>query len=153
MAAAATTRRLLELGIVQLLAHAVAADDSERHVAGLFNERLDEDVDLAAARKPDAERHLVGDPVGDETGNAGLHHLLRGKDDVALDASVGDGALEAPVRAHDQLRPDRPGRGAPGGDHRCDDVGHRPKYALRRSSFSRSEAAGPSSTSRPVERT
>ena len=57
-------------------------------------ELLDEDVDLAAAGQADPERHLVGDPVREQPRRAAGEYLLRGEDDVALDAAAGDGARE-----------------------------------------------------------
>src|SRR5262249_3102688 len=81
-------------------------------------EWLDEDVDLAAARKADAERHVVGDAVGEEPRRGAGEHLLGGKRDVALDATARDGACELPARADPELRPDRARRRRACGDDR-----------------------------------
>ena len=63
------------------------------HVGPLdVRELLDEDVDLAAARQADLERHVVGDAVRQESRLATREHFLRREDDVVLDAAAGDGA-------------------------------------------------------------
>src|SRR5207248_8633289 len=112
--------------------------------------RLDEHVDLTTARQSHAERHLVGDPVRDQTWLPAGEHLLRGQDDVALDAAVRDRPLDAAVVAHDELRPDRPRGRTPRPDHRPDSgvpppgavhavhssparAGYLPRYGLRTS--------------------
>src|SRR5262249_41930002 len=60
------------------------------------------------------------DPVGQQARRAALEDVLRGEDDVALDAAARHGAGELAALAHDELRPDRSRRGAPrrddGGD-------------------------------------
>src|SRR5207302_7858081 len=81
-------------------------------------QRLDEDVDLAAARQADLQCHLVGDAVGDETRGSAPQHVLRGEHDVALDAAAGDGACELPALADGELRADGPRRCSAGRDDR-----------------------------------
>ena len=167
--AATAPRGLLEVGVVELRPDVRAGDDGQRHIRLLLvAQRLDEHVDLAAARQSHAERHLVGDAVRDEAWLPAGEHLLRGQDDVALDAAVRDRTGEAAVLADDELRPDRTRGRAAGRDHRGDRdafslthadqssrarAGYLPRYALRRSSCSRSSAAGPESTTRPVDST
>src|SRR5204863_8203827 len=68
----------------------------------------------------DAESYLVRHSVVDETRLAPGEHLLCRKDDVALDAAARDGAGELTALAHGELRADRPGRRAAGGDDSCD---------------------------------
>ena len=111
--AAPPARGLLQLGIVQPLADPLAGDHRERHLRPLrVDELLDEDVDLAAAGQADPERHLVGDPVGEQPRRTALEDLLRREDDVALDAAAGDGALEVTAVADVELRADRTRRRA-----------------------------------------
>ena len=118
MAAAAPAGRLYELRVVQPLAHPVTGDDGQRHLGALLvAQLLDEDVDLAAAREADPEGHIVGDPVGDEARAGSGEHLLRGEDDVALDAAAGNGAGKLALLAHGELGADRPRRRAARGDH------------------------------------
>src|SRR6266852_5247536 len=80
-------------------------------------EGLDEDVDLAAAREPDGEGVLVGDPVGDELRLARLEHAPGALVDVGLDAAARDRAGQLAALRHGQLGADRPRRGAPGRHH------------------------------------
>src|SRR5262249_3702462 len=98
---------------------AVAGDDRQRHLQPLrVAQLLHEDVDLAATREADAERHLVRDPVGDQPRLASAEYLLRGEDDVALHAAAGDGARELALLAHCELRADGPGSRAARRDDR-----------------------------------
>src|SRR6478672_8398498 len=120
VAPAAAARRLLEVRVMELLSDLVARDDGEHDVPVVVSIWLDEHVDLAAARQPDAEGHLVGDPVRDQARLAAGENLLCGQDDVVLDAAVRDRALDAAVVADDELRPYRPRGGAPGCNHRRD---------------------------------
>src|SRR5712692_6358674 len=79
-------------------------------------ERLDEHVDLAAARQADSQRHVVGDPVRDQARRPAGEDLLRGEVDVALDAAAGDRARKLAARRDHELRADRTRRRAPGRD-------------------------------------
>ena len=112
--AAPAPRRLLQLRIMQPLADSLARDDDERHVR-LFglDELLDEDVDLAAAGQADAERHLVGDPVGEQPWRTAPKNLLGGEHDIALDTAAGDRPFEIAAVADEQLRADRTRRRFP----------------------------------------
>jgi hypothetical protein len=107
---------LLELRIVQLLANVLTRDDREYDVRLITPVRLDENVDLAAARQADSERHLVGDPVRDQPGLPSGEHFLCREDDVVLDAAVRDRTFDAAVLADEELRSDRTRRRAPRGD-------------------------------------
>src|SRR5439155_13676154 len=80
-------------------------------------ERLDEDVDLAAARQADLERHVVRDAVRQEAGRSAAQHLLRREDDVALHATARDRAGELAAVAHRELRADGSRRRPAGGDN------------------------------------
>src|SRR5437016_3877181 len=83
-------------------------------------ERLDEDVDLAAAGKADLERHVVGDAVGQKPRRRPGQNVLRREHDVRLDAAPGDGAGELAALAHDELRADGARRRLARGDDRGD---------------------------------
>src|SRR5436305_1377139 len=118
VSAAAAPRRPLELGVVEPLADPLARDDGQRHLRQLpVPQFLDEDVDLAAAGEADAEGHVVRDPVGDEPRPGAREHLLRGEDDVALDAAARDRAGELALLADRKLRAHGPRRGAASRDY------------------------------------
>ena len=77
------------------------------------------DVDLAAAGKPDRQREIVGDPVGEQPRLAAGEHLPGRLDDLALDATPRDGAGELAALRDDQLGTNGPRRRPPSGDHTC----------------------------------
>ena len=121
-ASAKTVRRLLAQPgarrrlVVPALADSFAGDDDVARAA--FDrrwpvERLDEDVDLSAARKPDAPRLLVFDPVRDDLGRLAGQHCLRTFADVCLDATAGDRSEHPAGRRHRELRPERAWGAAP----------------------------------------
>ena len=85
-------------------------------------DRLDEDVDDAAAGQPDRERVVVADAVPLQDRLAAGHHLLRELVDRALDAAAGHAADRLAVGGH---RPSRP-RLAAGRCARC-----RPRWPAR----------------------
>ncbi len=74
---------------------------------------VDPDVDLAPARKSDAEREIVRDSIGEQPRLAADEHLARGLDHFALDAAAGHRACQLAVLRDDQLGADRPRRRAP----------------------------------------
>src|SRR5205085_12009132 len=149
--AAAAAGCLPELRVGELRADFAAGDHGQHDLGLLALVRLDEHVDLTAARQSYAERHLVGAPVRDQTWLPAGEHFLRGQDDVALDAAVRDRPLDAAVVAHDELRPDRARGRTPRRDNRRDSgiplrgavhaaqssratARYLPRYALRRPS-------------------
>ena len=79
------------------------------------------DVDLASARKPDAERKVVGDAEREQPGLAAGEHLTGYLDDLTLDAAAGDGACKLSAFGDGELRADGPW----GGAARCHDGGNR----------------------------
>src|SRR5207253_1834483 len=91
-------------------------DDPREPVDQLDVGRLDEHVDLAAARETDLERDLVGDPVREKPWASAREHLLRGAVHVVLDAAAGDRAGELAARRDAELGADRPRRRAARGD-------------------------------------
>ena len=88
----------LERVVVPPLAEPLARDDDvaraalDRRCAG---ERLDEDVDLAAAGQADAPGLVVGDAVGDDRRRLTGEDRLGTLGDVGFDAAAGDRAEHA----------------------------------------------------------
>ena len=114
------TRRRL---VLPAPAHTVSRDD---HVARAALERrgacerLDEHVDLAAARQADAPGLVVGDAVRDELRRGPCNHGLGALRDVGFDATPRHRAEHAAARGDGQLRAEGPRRAAPGRDDRRD---------------------------------
>src|SRR6516164_9211782 len=77
---------------------------------------LDVDLDLAAAGEPYVPSLLVSDAEIEEARLAIGDRGKRLLDDRALDAAARDGADEVAGIVDRELRADRAGRGAPGGD-------------------------------------
>ena len=98
--------RLLRGGIVDL-DRAIGAQ-----TASISVDRLDEDLDRAAAGQPDVPGHLVGDAVADQLRLAGAQHLLRLLEDGGLDAAAADRAGEIAGVGDGHRRADRARRGA-----------------------------------------
>ena len=87
---------------------------------GLPRDRLDEDVEDAAAREPDGEGVVVGDAVPLEHRGAALDHLLRQLVDGPLDTATGDRADRLATRPEEHRGAGRPRRGAEGRDDGAD---------------------------------
>src|SRR5262245_38508493 len=84
-------------------------------------ERLDEDVDLAAAGEADAPCQVVLDAVAQQLRLAGAEHLLGVLEHVALDTATGDGPAHLPRLGDRETCPDGPWRRAPCRNDGCDD--------------------------------
>jgi hypothetical protein len=88
---------------------------------GARPERLEDELDRAAAGQAEAERLVGGDAVLHALGPLGRHlaaaHLV---DEVVLDAAAGDRADHQSVVAHQHVRADRPRRRTPGAHHRAE---------------------------------
>jgi hypothetical protein len=94
------------------------ADDLQQRLEHLRRRLVDPHVDLAAARKPDAEGHVIRDPERQQPRLPTAENLPRDAVDLVLDATARDRPRELPALRHGELRADRPRRRAPGRDHR-----------------------------------
>ena len=124
----------------------VVADDCGEPLEQRGIRLVDPDVDLAAAREPDAERQVVRDPVREEARLAAAQDLARSFVDLILDTTSGNGSGELSAFRDCELRAD----GAWGGPARRNDPRERHALPLRgsgsRSGNSSLTAANRSST-------
>ena len=79
---------------------------------------LEEDVDLAAAGKPDSPRLVVLDPVGDDPRELAVEDGLALLGHIRLDAAAGDRSVQAPRTRHREFRAERPWCAPPRRDDR-----------------------------------
>src|SRR5579859_7676778 len=92
----------------QPVALAFAIDDVRKRDWFLSREGLpewlNEDLDLAAARQADIERHLVADAVRHQPGVVLFEDLLGVLDDIVFDAAARDGSDELAILGDRHLR-------------------------------------------------
>jgi len=77
---------------------------------------VDPDVDLATARKSDAQCEVVGDAERQQARRLTAQDLAPRLDHLALDTTAGDRPGELAALGDRELRADRPRRGSPGRD-------------------------------------
>src|SRR5439155_19450453 len=82
----------------------------------LVEQKLDEDVDLAAAGQPDRPGLLVRDPVREEPRAPALEHLAGVFVHVRLDTPARDRSRQLAALRDPELRADWPRRRTPGRD-------------------------------------
>src|SRR5207247_3970805 len=93
------------------------AVEYREHLLLRATERLDENLDVAAACEPDLERDVVGHAERGDLRLTALQDFLRLFEDGPFDASVRDGPRHLPRTRHQHLRTQWPRARAPCLDH------------------------------------